>query len=317
MGDPRAKQLLDATAERMRPGDIKKARTLTAEWTPPAAPKNTPAASGLFNSALETATTAAMTVATRPAESAAGAPATTANRPVTMPGSSADRTAPSTTTTPAIPVASTRPAETAASAPASPANRPVSMAGGGETSGAPAEKLAATASAANRATTLPRATPQATSNTWTGVERVIAVGDVHGDYEQFVAVLRSAGLIDTNANWIGGHAHLVQTGDVVDRGPDSRAVMDLLMRLEKQAVAAGGAVHVLIGNHEAMDVYGDLRYVSPGEFASYRPGPVQADTIGYPDRAPSPTAAATPVPGAVQNQAEAPGYAEHRAAFSP
>ena len=108
---------------------------------------------------------------------------------------------------------------------------------------------------------------------WTGVGRIIAVGDVHGDYEQFTAVLASAGLIDGNGNWTGGKTHLVQTGDVVDRGPDSRAVMDLLMKLEKQAAAAGGAVHALIGNHEAMNVYGDLRYVSPGEFASYAQGP--------------------------------------------
>lgn len=105
---------------------------------------------------------------------------------------------------------------------------------------------------------------------WSGVDRIVAVGDVHGDYEQFVAVLQSAGLIDNQASWIGGKAHLVQTGDILDRGPDSREVMDLLMRLEKEAAAAGGYVHCLIGNHEAMNVYGDIRYVSPGEFAAFR-----------------------------------------------
>ena len=98
-------------------------------------------------------------------------------------------------------------------------------------------------------------------------------------------MLASAGLIDGNGNWTGGKTHLVQTGDVVDRGPDSRAVMDLLMKLEKQAAAAGGAVHALIGNHEAMDVYGDLRYVSPGEFASYAQGPDASRDISYADRA--------------------------------
>src|SRR5438105_6348655 len=105
---------------------------------------------------------------------------------------------------------------------------------------------------------------------WTGVERVVAVGDVHGDYDQLVAVLRSAGLIDEQGNWTGGKTHLVQNGDVLDRGPDSRKAMDLLMRLEKQAAEAGGYVHALIGNHEAMNVYGDLRYVSPGEYAAFR-----------------------------------------------
>ena len=107
---------------------------------------------------------------------------------------------------------------------------------------------------------------------WTGVERVIAVGDVHGDYEQLVAVLQSAGVIDREEKWIGGKTHLVQTGDMLDRGPDSRKVMDLLMRLEGEASKAGGRVHVLIGNHEAMNIYGDLRYVSAGDYASFTDG---------------------------------------------
>jgi TPR repeat protein len=105
---------------------------------------------------------------------------------------------------------------------------------------------------------------------WTGVERIVAVGDVHGDYQQFAAVLRSANLIDAQDNWAGGKTHLVQTGDVVDEGPDSRRIMDLLAKLETQALAAGGYVHCLIGNHEAMDVYGDLRFVSPAGFGEYR-----------------------------------------------
>jgi len=105
---------------------------------------------------------------------------------------------------------------------------------------------------------------------WTGVERIVAVGDVHGDYEQLVAVLKSAGLINEQGNWTGGKTHLVQNGDVLDRGPDSRRAMDLLMRLEQQAAEAGGYVHALIGNHEAMNVYGDLRYTSAAEFAAFR-----------------------------------------------
>jgi len=105
---------------------------------------------------------------------------------------------------------------------------------------------------------------------WNGVDRIVAVGDVHGDYEQFVAVLRSAGLIDAGGNWTGGKTHLVQTGDMVDRGPQSRRVLDLVMKLESQAARSGGYVHALIGNHEAMNFEGDLRYVSPADFASYQ-----------------------------------------------
>ena len=105
---------------------------------------------------------------------------------------------------------------------------------------------------------------------WTNVERIVAIGDIHGDYDQLAAVLKSAGLIDDQGSWTGGKTHLVQVGDVLDRGPDSRKAMDLLMRIEKEAPEAGGYVHALIGNHEAMNVYGDLRYTSMGEYAAFQ-----------------------------------------------
>lgn len=113
-------------------------------------------------------------------------------------------------------------------------------------------------------------TAEAGQSVWTAVERTAAVGDVHGDFEQFVAVLRSADLIDEKIEWSGGKTHLVQLGDIPDRGPDTRKVMDLMMRLQEQARAAGGEVHALIGNHDAMSVYGDLRYITPAEFAAFR-----------------------------------------------
>ena len=111
---------------------------------------------------------------------------------------------------------------------------------------------------------------QAVQDVWTDVKRIVAVGDVHGEFEQFAAVLRFAGMIDAKGNWSGGQTHLVQTGDVLDRGPDSRKAMDLLMKLERQAEQAGGRVHALIGNHETMNIYGDLHDTSPGEFAAFR-----------------------------------------------
>ena len=104
---------------------------------------------------------------------------------------------------------------------------------------------------------------------WDDVPRIIAVGDVHGAYDTFVTVLKSARLVDEQLSWIGGPAHLVQTGDVLDRGPDSKKCMDLLMELEEQAARAGGRVHALVGNHEAMNILGILDYVSKEEFASY------------------------------------------------
>src|ERR1700730_11562614 len=107
-------------------------------------------------------------------------------------------------------------------------------------------------------------------STFQGVQRIVAIGDVHGDYDQFVSLLHSAGLIGAGNKWTGGKTHLVQTGDVLDRGPASRKVMDLLMALEPQAKKAGGDIHPLLGNHEAMNMYGDLRYVSAEEYESYR-----------------------------------------------
>jgi hypothetical protein len=105
---------------------------------------------------------------------------------------------------------------------------------------------------------------------FTDVERIVAVGDLHGDYEQYLDVLASAGLVNARGKWTGGNTHLVQTGDVTDRGPDSRAIIDHLEDLKEQAERKGGRVHTLIGNHEAMNSYGDLRYVHPGEFEAFR-----------------------------------------------
>lgn len=102
-----------------------------------------------------------------------------------------------------------------------------------------------------------------------GVERVVAIGDVHGAHDRFVDILKAARLVDDTLHWSGGHAQLVQTGDVLDRGSDSRQALDLLRRLENEAQRAGGAVHSLVGNHEVMRMLGDLRYVTPGEYQAF------------------------------------------------
>lgn len=119
---------------------------------------------------------------------------------------------------------------------------------------------------------------------WPAVARIVAVGDLHGDYEQFVTVLRDAGLVDADTRWTGGETHLVQLGDVLDRGPNSRRIMDLLMRLEDEAAAAGGRVHALIGNHETMNLYGDLHDVSAGEFEAFRDSSSEATREAFYER---------------------------------
>lgn len=107
---------------------------------------------------------------------------------------------------------------------------------------------------------------------FSGVPRVVAVGDVHGAYEELVTVLEGTGIASPAGDWTGGTAHLVMLGDLVGRGPRSREVLDLVRRLQRQARAAGGSVHYLLGNHEVMNLTGDLRYVSDEGLAAWADG---------------------------------------------
>lgn len=100
-------------------------------------------------------------------------------------------------------------------------------------------------------------------------QTVVAVGDIHGAYDSFEQLLVANRLVNAQLRWSGGTTHLVSLGDLLDRGPQSRKVMDLLIRLQAEAKAAGGWVHVLLGNHEAMNLVGDLRNVSAAEYAAF------------------------------------------------
>jgi len=100
--------------------------------------------------------------------------------------------------------------------------------------------------------------------------RVVAIGDIHGDFDAFVGILQRASLVDANRRWSGRNTTLVQTGDFLDRGPKTRAVMDLLMQLQKDAPRQQGRVIVLLGNHETANIFGDMRYVTNNDYASYK-----------------------------------------------
>ncbi len=104
---------------------------------------------------------------------------------------------------------------------------------------------------------------------YSDVKRIVAVGDVHGAYDALIATLQYSDVIDGDLAWSGGSTHLVFTGDLLDRGPKSRLVMDLIIRLEREAPSAGGMVHLMLGNHEVMNLIGDLRYVAKAEFAAF------------------------------------------------
>lgn len=93
--------------------------------------------------------------------------------------------------------------------------------------------------------------------------RMAVLSDIHGQYGTFKRLLTAHGIVDERLAWHFGQGHLVVTGDVFDRGPEVTEALWLLYRLEQQATAAGGRVHLLLGNHEFMVLGGDLRYVHP------------------------------------------------------
>ncbi|MGE5237723.1 MAG: metallophosphoesterase [Chloroflexota bacterium] len=101
--------------------------------------------------------------------------------------------------------------------------------------------------------------------------RRVVVGDVHGEFQGFTEILRHAGVIDGAGDWSGKDTVLIQTGDVIDRGPRSLECVALLRMLQRQARRTGGKVVRLCGNHELMLLQGDYRYVnfeSPGKLKS-------------------------------------------------
>ncbi len=102
--------------------------------------------------------------------------------------------------------------------------------------------------------------------------RIVAIGDIHGAFDPFVQILQAAGLIDANKKWTGGKTVFVQTGDVFDRSAGVKDALDLLMRLESEASRAGGRVEALLGNHEVMNLFGELRDVSSDAYAPFADG---------------------------------------------
>ncbi|MEN8236682.1 MAG: metallophosphoesterase [Pseudomonadota bacterium] len=129
-------------------------------------------------------------------------------------------------------------------------------------------------------------------------QRIIAIGDLHGNLSVTKRALVLAGAIDQNDRWIGGELVVVQVGDLIDRGANDKAVIDFLETLKKQAKQAGGQLITLLGNHEFMNVLGDYRYVSKegvdefkvfsknedpysGRFQAFKPGGPYARTLAH------------------------------------
>lgn len=96
-----------------------------------------------------------------------------------------------------------------------------------------------------------------------GVKKIFIVSDVHGQYQWFKTLLIHNGVMDRRLRWRYGKGHLMVLGDIMDRGKHVNEVLWTVHQLQIQARRKGGRVHFLLGNHEAMVLQGDIRYVHP------------------------------------------------------
>ena len=124
------------------------------------------------------------------------------------------------------------------------------------------------------------------------VKRIIAIGDIHGDYRLAVRSFQIAGLIDDDLNWIAKPPDtvVVQIGDQIDScrpmegewdcqqtrqrddAPDDVKILHFFDEMHKRAVVHGGAVYSLFGNHELINVSGFFKYVSYDNFYNFKYG---------------------------------------------
>jgi hypothetical protein len=156
--------------------------------------------------------------------------------------------------------------------------------------------------------------------------RIVAIGDLHGDFGAWQDIARNAGVMDAKGHWAGGTTILVQLGDVLDRAPDSLKIVRSLQQLQKEAPGKGGKAIVVLGNHEAMNLLGDFRYTTPGEFAAMTDAQsaVRRDGVYQANRAQIEAAARATNPALTPPQirqawdAEHPlGWVERRLAWGP
>jgi len=153
-------------------------------------------------------------------------------------------------------------------------------------------------------------------------QRIIAVGDLHGDFQAWADIAAAAGVIDSAGHWKGGATTLVQLGDITDRGPDSLKIVRSLQQLQVEAPKSGGRVIVVLGNHEAMNLVGDDRYTTPGEYAAFVDdrSVARRERMYIAIRKKLEAAEPNALPSTVREQwlAKTPlGWVEHRAAWSP
>ena len=156
--------------------------------------------------------------------------------------------------------------------------------------------------------------------------RIVAVGDLHGDFKAWTDIARAAGIVDQRGRWAGGKTVFVQMGDIVDRGPDSLKIIRNLIALQREAARKGGKVVIVLGNHEAMMVQDDTRYTTPAEFAAFvdKESASRRDRVYDVNRASVEAFYRTQDPKITPEQARAKwmaehplGWVEHKLAWAP
>lgn len=98
---------------------------------------------------------------------------------------------------------------------------------------------------------------------YTGVKKLLAIGDVHGEYDVMVELLQNNGVINEDLDWSWGDGHLIFIGDIFDRGDKVTESLYLIKKLQRQAIAQKGRLHLILGNHEVMILMNDSRYAAP------------------------------------------------------
>jgi hypothetical protein len=157
-------------------------------------------------------------------------------------------------------------------------------------------------------------------------QRIVAVGDLHGDFDAWRTIAKAAGIEDARGHWAGGKTILVQMGDITDRWADSLKIIRDLQQLQKEAPRSGGKVYVILGNHEAMNLIGDNRYTTAGEYAAFvdSQSAARRDKVYEANRAQLETFYKTQNPPLTPDQVRAKwmadhplGWVEHRLAWQP
>jgi hypothetical protein len=95
------------------------------------------------------------------------------------------------------------------------------------------------------------------------VKKIAAISDIHGQYELMLKLFKAHNIINDDEHWTFGDGHLVIVGDIMDRGDKVTEILWFIVKLEQEALAAGGRVHLLLGNHELMVLKNDVRYIHP------------------------------------------------------